>query len=51
MTIINPLSTKLKDMKRSSNAYNDRASSEAYNAKHSTRAKATKVSSVVEGSR
>lgn len=51
MTLINPQSTKFKDMIRYSNLYNDKAASEAYNVKHSTRAKATKVSSTVEGSR
>ena len=51
MTLINPQSTRFKDMTHSSNLYNDKASSETYNVKHSTRAKATKVSSIVEGSR
>jgi len=51
MTLINPQSTKANDMTHSSMLYNDKASTETYNVKHSTRAKATKVSSTVEGSR
>lgn len=51
MTLINPQSTRFKDMTHSSTQYDKIVSSRLKQTIHSTRAKATKVSSTVEGNR